>query len=426
MKLKSALAACLVHCLLWAIGTSYGYTQVSVATPNSSIPNLSPDQVKELRQKWEKVPPTDLLKEAEGGNAQAQYYFWAREWNQAWEDENRASDEMYSFWHQLNAEQKKKAESNWKTAAETELRNAAESGDIGAKVYWAKLKVDQALQRATNVVQWLDKSAEQGFPLAEYDAAIQYLGQSSWAIVGIDQPKGLALLQKSAGHGWSPAQFKLGMLYIAGELLPPDSAKAVEWLQKAADQGGPRSQYELARLYAAGIGEPRSTANAPLALMRRSATNGYSLALQALAERYRTGLGVPVDYVQAIRYYQAAQAAEKEAGENPEHRTRDVFSVVDENLQPNSDIGPSWRNFAEVLSVYLKATQRADAAAMNQLGEWHLAGWFLPQDSVAAYYWYSRAAEFGAAGAAGKRDTLKAGLSPEQLEQAAKLNTPAP
>jgi len=424
MKPESCLPLYLALSLLPVMRPVPSCAQVPAVSPGSSTVPLSAGQLAELRRKWDRVSSADLLKAAEAEDAPAQYFYWAREWNQARNDEDVATAEMYSYWHQLNGDEQKKADHNWRAVGESDLRRAAEGGDVGAKVFWAKRKVDRALERATNVVQWLERSAQQGFPAAEYDVAIRYLGQSGWMIIDIDQPKGLAYLQRSAEHGWSPAQYELGKLYVAGELLPPDPAKAVEWLRKAADQGGPRSQYELARLYAAGIGEPRSEMDSPVALLRRAATNGYSAALQALAERYRIGLGVPADYVQAIRYYQAARRADQNAGAESELRTEDIFKLVDENLQPKPDIAPGWRSFAMVLSTYLKANQRMDPEAMNQLGELYSSGQSLPRDPVAAYFWYDRAANHGVEGAAGKRDTIKATLNSDQLKQAKNLNEP--
>ena len=426
MKLKSTLPLCLILWSVLAVGSTKGHTQILGASQNSSFTNISATQWAEMRQKWEEMTPAKLLKAAETGNAQAQFFYWVREWNEAYAECNRASDRMFTVAHELTSEQKKYAEARWKTADEAERRKAADAGDKGAQMVAAQLEADQAAGRGAKAFEWCKKSAGQSFPAAEYDAAVNYLGQVGWVVTEADQQKGLEFLERSADRGWPGAQFKLGMLYVVGELRPPDFSKALEYLQKAADQEGPRSQYELAQLYAGGVGEPRSDADSPVALLRKSATNDYNLALHALAERYRTGLGVPTDYIQAIRYYQAAREADEKAGPDSESQAGDVFNLVDENLLPKPDAGLNWSGFAGVLSIYLKATERADANAMSQLGEGYLAGRFLPKDPVEAYYWYSRAADQGAVNAAGKRDAIKAMLQPDQLKQAAKLHEPKP
>jgi TPR repeat protein len=426
MKLKSIFPAYLVLWSLLTISASSGHAQVLVAVQNPSFTNLSDDQFAEMRQKWEGMSTPDLLKSAEADSAPAQYFYWARVHNQEYENCNRAFNQMQAAAYGMTLEQRAAAEAKWKTADDADRSKAAAAGDKGAEMVADFLEQGNACERAAKAFEWLKRSAEQGFPVAEFDAAISYFGQSGWVVIDVDQQKGLEYLQRAAEHDWTSAQYKLGMLYVAGKLLSPDSSKAIKYLQKAADKGGPRSQYELAQLYAEGIGEPRSTADSPVALLRRSATNGYAPAFHALAEHYRTGLGVAVDYVQAIRYYKAARDANEKAGADSTDSADDVFSLVDENLQPQPDAGPGWTAFARVLSVYLKATERSDANAMIQLGEWYLTGQFTPQDPVVAYYWFDRAANLGAVTAVEKRDSIKAKLRPEQLEQAAKLHEPGP
>ncbi len=382
----------LAYLFLWpffAVGATDGYPQTTIAAQNLSFTNLSEARLAEMGQKWETVSETNLLAVAKAGDAIAQYFYWERKWTQAYD----------------------------------ECKRAFERGDIQGE--------DRACERGTNAFEWLKRSAEQGFPPAEYDAAIDYFGQRGWTTTGIDQQKGLEFLQRSADHNWISAQYKLGMLYVIGELLPPDPSKAVDYLQKAVNQGdAPRSEYELAQLYASGTGEPRSAAESPVALLRQSATNGFQLAWQTLGERYRTGLGVPVDYVQAIRcYYRAAHmdhVGEFDAFNSAQDEVGDVFNLIDDNLQPKPEIGPNWTGFARVLSVYLKATKRADADAMNQLGELYLLGEYVPQNPVMAYYWFVHAAEHGGVTAAQKRDALKTKLRPDQLEQAAKFDESKP
>jgi TPR repeat protein len=413
MKLKSFKLLSLAAGLLLAWSPRAGQSQVPTPPQNSVLTNLSAAELTGLRRTWEPVSTPDLRRAAEAGDSAAQYFYWARVVNQEHEAETQAFDQMEAAAYGLSNEQRAAAEGKWKTADEVVRSNAVVAGDKGAAMVAFQLEQYRAVDRAAQAFEWLDRSAGQGFPPAEYDTGIYYSGESSWVPVTNDFPKGLKFLQRAADHNWSPAQYKLGMLYAAGEWVPPDLPKAVEYLQKAADQGGPRSAYALAQLYSQGIGEPRSPSDTPILLLRQSATNGYAPACHALAERYRIGLGVPMDYVQAIRYYQAAR---NQAGSD------DIFGLVDDRFQPRPDAGTKWTAFAAFLSVYLQATERSDAAAMGRLGQWYLTGRFMPQDPVAAYYWFDRAASLGAATAAEKRDALRARLRPEQLEQAAKIN----
>ncbi|MDB6021656.1 MAG: hypothetical protein JWQ04_1513, partial [Pedosphaera sp.] len=92
----------------------------------------------------------------------------------------------------------------------------------------------------------------------------------------------------------------------------------------------------------------------------------------------------------------------------------------DENLQPQPVLEPDFAGFAGVLSAYLKATERGDATAMSQLGDWYQSGRFMPKNSVEAFRWYDQAANGGLGGAAVKRDRLKPLLTPDERTQALK------
>jgi TPR repeat protein len=401
----------------FAPGSSLGQGQPSPVSQTAVSGHNSADAFDVKYEQWKKMTTAELLKAAESGNAQAQYFYWKRKSAEANDDVNRASGEMWAIADMLTGEQKKSAEAQWKSAPEAALEQAAKAGDKGAQMVAAQRKVEQAVQREVEAFGWLEKSAEQGFPVAEYEAAMLHLRLSGWVIGDIDQPKGIELLRRSADHGWAAAQYQLGKIYLAGELLPPSLPEAIKYFQEAADQGGPASQYELAQLYANGIGEPRGAEDLPIALLHKSAKTGYYPALHALAECYRTGLGASIDYIQSIRYYQAARKIEENTAPISKACDADIFKLVDENLEPKAVVDADLVNFAKVMSVYLRATERNDPAAMSQIGEWYFSGRFVPKDSVPACYWYSLAADHGAAGAAGKRDEIKATLNPEQMRQ---------
>lgn len=426
MNRYSLLLVYPILCSLLAIGVVRGYSQVPATLPISSFNNLSDTQFVELRQKWQAVPTADLLKAAAAGDAAAQFFYWGRKFERERENSGQGYTQMMAAAQGLTQQQRVDAEAKWNTASDAERSNAVAAGNMGAQMVAGHLTEMRSAERAVKDFEWGKKAAEQGLPPAEYDVARAYLRELNWVVIDLNQHEGVKFLKRAADHGWAPAQYKLGMQYVTGELTPPDLPKAVDLLRKAADPGGPRSKYELAQLYAAGIGEPRSTEDTPVALLRQSATNGYGPSLHALAERYRVGLGVPVDYIQSIRYYQAAREASQRAGTDPIDSYGDIFGLVDEKLQPQPDTGPNWAAFAKTLSIYLKATERSDADAMSQLGEGYSAGRFVPQDNVAAYYWFDRAANLGVRTAAEKRDAIRAKLRPEQLEQAATINLLGP
>ena len=61
-------------------------------------------------------------------------------------------------------------------------------------------------------------------------------------------------LEKSAVQGYVLAQNDLAMMYYEGEGVVRDLALSKKWLEKAAVQGDARAQYNLAIMYYEGAG----------------------------------------------------------------------------------------------------------------------------------------------------------------------------
>ena len=57
--------------------------------------------------------------------------------------------------------------------------------------------------------------------------------------------------------GNDDAQFRLGLIYAAGQEVQRDVAKAVTWFRKAAEQGNSAAQFNLAVFLAQGVGVPQ-------------------------------------------------------------------------------------------------------------------------------------------------------------------------
>lgn len=377
---------------------------------------------------------SELLKSAEAGDAPAQYWYWSRQLEQVSEDSKRRHENTnYLAWNRKWAIDREREESKWREASDDDLEKAAQAGDFSARVVLDQRQVTEHFKRANEAVVWLQKSAELGYPRAEYEFALHCVGAAGLP-EEVNQAKGLDFMGRAAAHGWVPAQTVLGAYYIAGEFVPADVSKGIEYLQMAADKGDPGAQYRLARLYATGDGDPPNTADAPLALLRKASRAGWGVALEALADCYRTGQGVPRDYVRASRYYQMARDADARGIGQGRSQAAAVFKLLNQDLEPYraqvTERSPSpssgggfsigsmpspaaageFYNFAKVLGTYLRATEQTNASAMSQIGEWYSAGRFVPKDNVEAFRWFDRAAQAGAPEAAAARDRLKATL----------------
>lgn len=99
-----------------------------------------------------------------------------------------------------------------------------------------------------------------------------------------DRAKEQALLEKSAGQGFVPAERRLGELYLRGTATFQDFGKAQLWLHKAAVAGDATAQEELGHIFGLGLGVAPDQSQA-YAWYENSALHG-----DGLAERLRDDL----------------------------------------------------------------------------------------------------------------------------------------
>lgn len=94
-------------------------------------------------------------------------------------------------------------------------------------------------------LQWLQKSAKQGYVKAQgWLAAMYDKGDKN---VGISQDYSAAMLwyRKAADQGNDIAQLNLGVLYASGHGVPINDALAIQWYRKAAAQGNVNAKRNL-------------------------------------------------------------------------------------------------------------------------------------------------------------------------------------
>ncbi|MBI5438260.1 MAG: sel1 repeat family protein [Nitrosomonadales bacterium] len=143
-----------------------------------------------------------LLREAESGNATAQYML-----GMAYKTGQVFSLEMTEFDQPL-------------------AQHAAKFGIPD--------KESLGLVDSSKSLEWYQKAAAQG-----YGDALFMLGMISANCDDVprDATRAVEWFLQAAEQGHSDAQFKLGVMYASGDGAPEDAAKAVEWWQKASAQG---------------------------------------------------------------------------------------------------------------------------------------------------------------------------------------------
>lgn len=134
-----------------------------------------------------------------------------------------------------------------------------------------------------------------------------------------DFPTAREAFAQRAAAGDASAQFYLGIMRLRGLDGPADRAAARAWLLRAAEQEHAAAQNRLAELY----GTEDSPAEA-LRWLRRSAENGWFAAQMTLAGRYAAGDGVPIDPVEALKWFDIAA----EMGLDPYNADRDALAAT--------------------------------------------------------------------------------------------------
>lgn len=138
---------------------------------------------------------------------------------------------------------------------------------------------------------------------------------------------GFPALLAAARSGNLEAQHLVGLKYLHGDGVEPNSTTAADWFYRAALRGHPAAQYELASNYASGTGMPADPvaaytwfiiayANGDNRSEDRLRAIGRQLLLSDIAqirfnigEMYVHGIGVQQDPVAAYAWYRLAEAA---------------------------------------------------------------------------------------------------------------------
>lgn len=142
----------------------------------------------------------------------------------------------------------------------------------------------------------LQSQAKQGDALSQYRLGILYTaGQDQ------DYKEAAKWFKKAAHQGNQDAQYMLGITYYVGRGLPRDYTKAREWFRKAADQGQARAQYQLGEIYMNGRGVQKEPAWAAL-WYGKAAEQAHAEAQFSLAIVFARGLGLSVNPVRSCQW----------------------------------------------------------------------------------------------------------------------------
>ncbi|MFC0033545.1 tetratricopeptide repeat protein [Micromonospora chaiyaphumensis] len=175
-----------------------------------------------------------------------------------------------------------------------ELLALADGGDADAQALAGGLFLEH-LSRPAEARRYFESAAGQGHPAGSRGLAVMLLN-------GVDGerdvPRAISLLTAAAEAGDSYAAFNLGVLFRRGELVAPDQGRARLMFQRSAELGLGAGAAALAECLAADGEQERARE-----WNVRGAESGSVVAMYALAQAWRDGVGGPVDRVQAVRWF---------------------------------------------------------------------------------------------------------------------------
>jgi TPR repeat protein len=188
-----------------------------------------------------------------------------------------------------------------------------------------------------------------------------------------------------------------------------------------AEKGDPNAQYNIANMYKKGCGVAINYTEA-LIWYQKAAEQGVVMAQLDLAEMYHDGLGVAKNYQKAAEWYQKAANQgsaiaqynlgvmysngrglvmnHKQAAEWYQKASNQEYSLAEYNLAIlyTDGLGVA-RDYLKAIELFQRAAEKEFAPAQNALGNMYRYGLGVAKDYKKALEWYQKAAEQGNADA---------------------------
>lgn len=253
-----------------------------------------------------------LMPAAEGGDAAAQFELgeiyrrhYIKEQAIAWHWKAASQGREDSKTILLNIFEYYRCSANERyIEAKNGVKELAERGNARAQYLIAdgEDRSDAAGNFSESYKYWMSKSAEQGYPEAQYDLA---------EAGGIDDEGAFDLYAKAALSGHVSSQIRVAECHFKGKGTKADSDAALEWAMQAVKNAKEKRGYDLtqAQTLLGKIYEAQRTESGNLAAVAcYAAAAGRSApeANFALGRMYEEGRGVEQDHAEACRRYMEA------------------------------------------------------------------------------------------------------------------------
>jgi uncharacterized protein len=180
----------------------------------------------------------------------------------------------------------------------------ADSGNAEAQ-YWLGRIYDAGRllpKDAEKSIHWYQKSAEHGYAPAEYFLCLMHANREELENEGC--------MWRAAENGVPDAQFWIGVAYDQNRFGITDKQEAFKWFKRAAERGHVDAEAALGQCYEDGDGVEQNYALAAH-WYRRAAEHvpnlgGAGQGRNNLGNLYMAGHGVPKDYIQAYMWFSLA------------------------------------------------------------------------------------------------------------------------
>jgi uncharacterized protein len=199
------------------------------------------------------------------------------------------------------------------------------------------------------------------------------------------------------------AEYTLGLMYLQGQGVAKNNKQALSWLKKSAEQGYSLALHRLGRIY---LNDDVVKADPKVAIeyITAAATKGYSPAQHILGTFYQTGSqGVTENKKTAMKWFRlaadqdhkaaklalAAMASEEVSGPS----TGPQFAFT-EGMKFLKGKGVD-RDYQQAAEWFSRAAEQGHADAQYNLGELYNKGRGVKRNKKIAQKWYKAAAEQG-------------------------------
>ena len=231
-----------------------------------------------------------------------------------------------------------------------------------------------------------------------------------------DLKKAVEYLTKSAKQGYTVAKYMLGKLYLKGEDVPKQMLHALHWLESAVKNDNQYAEYLLGKVLLKGDDVERDTERAE-SLLRRSAERENKYAAYTLGKAYLDGDVLAQNIDEAVRLLNLSASKDFAPAQfilgrllyKGEVVPKDITKAVEWLDRAAAQKNPyaaylsgkiyltedEVKNIQKAIRSFQIAAENGNDYAEYQLGKIYLYGKDIPRDTDTAMYYLQLAAEHG-------------------------------